>query len=48
MFGKLSTEGLSLWLVSYKLGHRDLLDRDPEFAAWLEKEYVPVAGAWHY
>lgn len=21
---------------------------DPEFAAWLEADYVPIAGGWQY
>lgn len=33
---------------TYKASQRGLLDADPEFAAWLETEYVPIAGAWQY
>ena len=24
------------------------IGRDEEFARWLEEEYVPLAGTWHY
>jgi hypothetical protein len=32
----------------YRTNHQDLIDRHPEFAAWLEDEYVPIAGGWQY
>lgn len=28
--------------------HSALLHADPEFADWLDREYVPIAGGWHY
>jgi hypothetical protein len=34
-------------LGSYPIsGSRHL--RDPDFAAWLTAEYVPIAGGWQY
>lgn len=36
------------WLATYKESHRRLLRSDPEFARWLENEYVPLAGGWQY
>ena len=24
------------------------LQEDPDFAHWLEEDYVPIAGAWQY
>jgi hypothetical protein len=36
------------WLASYKDANRDLLINDPEFAHWLDEEYVPIAGGWQY
>jgi hypothetical protein len=36
------------WLASYKESRRSLLDSDPEFARWLDEEYVPLAGGWQY
>jgi hypothetical protein len=35
------------WLVGYQSANPELL-RDPEFAAWLETDYVPIAGGWQY
>lgn len=35
------------WLERYKSKNPHLLD-DPEFANWLEEEYVPIAGGWQY
>jgi hypothetical protein len=40
--------GLASWLTHYKEAHRDEIAGDAEFARWLEEEYVPLAGAWHY
>lgn len=36
------------WLDSYKDTNHELLSRDPEFARWLEQDYVPIAGGWQY
>jgi|GEM_PF-6540925 len=36
------------WLASYKDASRDLLLSDPEFAHWLDQDYVPIAGGWQY
>jgi hypothetical protein len=41
-------ETLRQLLVAYKEEHRDELSRDPEFARWLEEDYAPIAGGWHY
>ena len=32
----------------YREEHRDELSSDPEFARWLEEDYAPIAGGWHY
>ena len=32
----------------YREEHRAELSRDPEFARWLEEDYAPIAGGWHY
>jgi len=39
---------LGSWLERYKEAHSDLLKEDPSFARWLDEEYVPLAGGWHY
>ena len=36
------------WLTGYKEAHRDELARDEEFTRWLEEDYAPIAGGWHY
>jgi hypothetical protein len=38
----------SNWLVRYKEAHHDELANDEEFARWLEEDYAPIAGGWHY
>lgn len=35
-------------LARYKQAHRDELAADEEFARWLEEDYAPIAGGWHY
>lgn len=42
------TENLKAWLSAYKQENRELLQKDSEFARWLEDEYVPLAGGWQY
>jgi len=44
----LASDGARDWLTSYKAANAERLDGNPEFAAWLEKEYVPIAGGWQY
>ncbi len=39
---------VSGWLVRYREAHRDELAGDEEFARWLEEDYAPIAGGWHY
>jgi hypothetical protein len=39
---------VSSWLARYKEANRDEVAGDEEFARWLEEEYVPLAGGWHY
>lgn len=39
---------LERWLSIYKDANQNLLSSDPEFAQWLEEEYVPIAGGWQY
>lgn len=34
-------------LAQYQREDRERL-RDPEFAAWLQNDYVPIAGGWQY
>jgi hypothetical protein len=36
------------WLAAYKAANEDRLRSEPEFAAWLADEYVPIAGGWQY
>jgi hypothetical protein len=36
------------WLTHYKATYHHLLNSDPEFARWLNEEYVPIAGSWQY
>jgi hypothetical protein len=36
------------WLGYYLEANRDAVAGDEEFARWLEEEYVPLAGGWHY
>jgi hypothetical protein len=36
------------WLAAYKMDNQDKMERIPEFAAWLENEYTPIAGRWMY
>lgn len=48
MSASASTENsLDNWLDGYRAAHPERL-RDPGFAAWLETEYVPIAGGWQY
>ena len=48
MLKELSMDVLHQWLAVYKDERRDLLEREPEFAQWLDEHYVPVAGGWNY
>jgi hypothetical protein len=36
------------WLETYRAANAELLKREPDFARWLETEYVPIAGGWQY
>jgi hypothetical protein len=36
------------WLAVYKAANADRLKSAPDFAAWLESDYVPIAGGWQY
>ena len=38
----------SEWLDRYRNTQAGLLADEPDFAAWLDQEYVPIAGAWLY
>lgn len=42
-----STGDLPGWIADYQQANPERLD-DAEFAAWLESEYVPIAGGWQY
>lgn len=44
----LQSQPSSDWLAEYKASKAQLLNANPEFAAWLETEYVPIAGGWQY
>jgi hypothetical protein len=36
------------WLTTYKASNAQRLKGDPQFAEWLDTEYVPIAGGWQY
>lgn len=36
------------WLARYKEACRDEFSGDEEFTRWLEEDYAPIAGGWHY
>lgn len=36
------------WLNDYRVHNANLLSTNAEFAAWLDNEYVPIAGGWQY
>jgi hypothetical protein len=40
--------GLGTWLDRYRASKHEVLDADPDFARWLEEEYLPIAGGWMY
>jgi len=46
--GKVASNAVGDWLDAYKTANQDRLKRSPEFAAWLESDYVPIAGGWQY
>ena len=48
MIGKTERLGLGEWLDSYRDTEQELVRGDPDFARWLEEEFVPVAGGWMY
>ncbi len=35
-------------IEAYRSANRERLDADPDFASWMETEYVPIVGAWQY
>ncbi|MFN8580296.1 MAG: hypothetical protein U0163_04870 [Gemmatimonadaceae bacterium] len=39
---------VATFVRDYCDSHRELVDADPEFAAWLHTEYRPIAGGWQY
>ena len=39
---------LTEWLAEYKAANAQLISADPAFGAWLEGEYIPIAGGWQY
>lgn len=39
---------MNRWLLRYKEANHDLMLSNPEFARWLDEEYVPIAGGWMY
>jgi hypothetical protein len=45
---QLSEKPFDRWLTDYKVAYHDLLVNEPEFARWLEEDYVPIAGGWQY
>jgi hypothetical protein len=36
------------WLESYRAANAELLKHEPDFAHWLQTEYIPIAGGWQY
>lgn len=40
--------GLGPWLDRYKASQHDLVEANPDFARWLEEDYLPIAGGWMY
>ncbi len=36
------------WIADYRETNAQLISADPAFAAWLETEYIPIAGGWQY
>lgn len=46
--GKSAVGAVTGWLARYREAHRDELAGDEEFARWLEEDYAPIAGGWHY
>ena len=36
------------WLETYKEQYCETLASNPDFARWLDEEYVPIAGGWQY
>jgi hypothetical protein len=36
------------WLSEYKAANRERLRQLPDFANWLESDYVPIVGGWQY
>ena len=43
-----SQDDAANWMAAYRSKHRELLEAEPDFADWLAKEYVPIAGGWQY
>jgi len=39
---------LATWLAQYSKAHAGLLQSDREFALWLDRDYIPIAGGWQY
>lgn len=40
--------GRSEFVDRYREQNKLLLQQHPEFATWLDTEYVPLAGGWQY
>lgn len=40
--------GVADLIAAYKQAATDVIASDPEFARWLDEEYAPLAGGWHY
>lgn len=36
------------WIADYKARHAALLRENPDFARWLDENYIPIAGGWQY
>jgi hypothetical protein len=36
------------WLMNCKQAVCEMTKSEPEFAKWLEEEYIPIAGGWQY
>ena len=44
----ISATGQDNWLATYKTNNAERLKSVPDFAVWLETQYIPIAGGWQY
>jgi hypothetical protein len=48
MTSSVLTGGSAAIAARYRAKHPELIEQNPEFAAWLESEYAALAGGWQY